>query len=115
VLSDEDFHRYTSALERNGFFGPCSWYMNAERNIAFAREAKSGGRLSLPVLFLHAAYDYICATIDTRLAEPMRENCRDLTEATVASGHRQSQEKPMEVNAALARWLAVKFPQLWPR
>jgi hypothetical protein len=114
-LSPINFHRYTSALERNGFFGPCSWYMNAERNIAFAREAKSGGRLSLPVLFLHAAFDYICATFDTRLAEPMRENCRDLTDARVASGHRLSQEKPMEVNAALARWLAVKFPQLSPR
>jgi soluble epoxide hydrolase / lipid-phosphate phosphatase len=69
----------------------------------------------LPLLFLHAAYDDICATIDTRVAELMRENCRDLTEATVASGHRLSQEKPMDVNAALARWLAVKFPQLWPR
>jgi hypothetical protein len=44
----------------------------------------------------------------------MRENCRDLTEATVASGHWMAQEKPMEVSAALARWLAVKFPQLWP-
>jgi hypothetical protein len=67
------------------------------------------------VLFLHAVYDYVCATVDTRFAEPMRENCRDLTEATVASGHWMAQEKPMEVNAALARWLAVKFPQLWPK
>jgi len=47
----EDFHGNASALERNAFFGPDSWYMNAERNMAFAREAKSGGRLSLPVLF----------------------------------------------------------------
>ncbi len=101
VLTDENFHRYTSSLERNGFFGPDSWYMNAERNIAFAREATGDGRISLPVLFLHAAYDYICATVDTRLAEPMREHCRDLTEATVASGHWIGQEKPMEVNAAL--------------
>jgi hypothetical protein len=38
---------------------------------------------------------------DTQLAEPMRENCRDLTEATVASGHWMAQEKPMEVNAQL--------------
>jgi pimeloyl-ACP methyl ester carboxylesterase len=89
--------------------------MNAQRNLTFARAAKSGGRLSLPVLFLHAVYDYILATVGTRLAEPMRENCSDLTEATVASGHWMAQEKPMEVNAALARWLAVKFPQLWPK
>jgi hypothetical protein len=32
-----------------------------------------------------------------------------------ASGHWMAQEKPMEVNAARARWLAVKFPQLWPK
>jgi len=113
VLSDEDFHRYASALERNGFFGPDSWYMNAERNIAFAKHAKNGGKLSLPVLFLHAAYDYVCATVDTKLAEPMREYCRDLTEVTVPSGHWMAQEQPVAVNAALAKWMAAKFPELW--
>jgi hypothetical protein len=25
-----------------------------------------------------------------------------------------AQEKPVEVNAALARWLATRFPDLWP-
>ncbi len=28
--------------------------MNAERNMAFARQAKNGGRIDMPVLFLHA-------------------------------------------------------------
>lgn len=114
VLSEEDFHRYAAALQQNGFFGPDSWYMNADRNEAFAKRAKNNGRIALPVLFLHAAYDYVCATVDTRLAEPMREFCGDLTEATVASGHWMAQEKPVEVNSALAKWLAVKFPHLWP-
>jgi pimeloyl-ACP methyl ester carboxylesterase len=115
VLSEEDFHRYASALERSGFFGPDSWYMNADRNAAYAAHAKNGGRITMPALFLHAAYDYVCATADTRLPEPMREFCKDLTETTVRSGHWMAQEQPVAVNAALARWLAAKFPELWPK
>ena len=36
-----------------------------------------------------------------------------LTEVTVASGHWMAQEKSVEVNAGLARWLAREFPALW--
>ena len=43
----------------------------------------------------------------------MREDCADLTEVVVKSGHWMAQEKPVEVNAALARWLALKLPQYW--
>ncbi len=68
----------------------------------------------MPVLFLHAAYDYVCETVDSRLAEPMRAHCANLTEATVQSGHWMAQEKPTQVNAALAKWLANQLPELWP-
>ena len=37
----------------------------------------------------------------------------NLTEVTVASGHWMAQEKPIVVSAALAKWLAVQFPELW--
>ena len=40
----------------------------------------------------------------------MRANCGDLTEVTIPSGHWMAQEKPIEVNSALAKWLATKFP-----
>jgi pimeloyl-ACP methyl ester carboxylesterase len=113
VLGEEDEDRYVAALERNGFFGPDSWYMNAEANTAFAAGAKANWRLTMPVLFLHGAYDYVCETIDSRLAEPMRANCANLMEATIPSGHWMAQEKPVEVNAALAKWLALQFPALW--
>ena len=114
VLTLEDEHRYTASLERNGFFGPDSWYVNGEANIAFAERARATWRLTMPVLFLHAAYDYVCETIDSRLAEPMRAHCQNLTEATVNSGHWMAQEKPVQVNAALAKWLAAQLPDLWP-
>ena len=41
----QDLHAYAAALKRNGFFGPDSWYMNHERNIAYAADAQNGGRL----------------------------------------------------------------------
>ena len=114
VLTEEDFHKYATALESNGFFGPDSWYMNHERNLQYATKAANGGKLSLPVLFLHGEYDYTCETVASRLAEPMRQDCRNLTEVIVPSGHWMAQEKPRAVNAALARWLAVKLPEIWP-
>ena len=113
VLGEEDENRYVAALERNGFFGPDSWYMNAEANTAFAALAKTNWRLAMPVLFLHGAYDYVCETIDSRLAEPMRTNCANLIEVTIPSGHWMAQEKPIHVNAALAKWLGLQFPALW--
>jgi pimeloyl-ACP methyl ester carboxylesterase len=113
VLAPEDFRKYVAALEHNGFFGPDSWYMNHARNLAFADKALNDGVLAMPVLFLHGEYDYTCETVASRLAEPMRRDCRDLTEVTVASGHWMAQEKPVAVNAALAKWLAAKFPGLW--
>jgi len=114
VLTEEDFHKYATALESNGFFGPDSWYMNHERNLQYATKAANGGKLSLPVLFLHGEYDYTCETVTSRLADPMRGDCRNLTEVIVPSGHWMAQEKPRAVNAALARWLAVKLPEIWP-
>jgi pimeloyl-ACP methyl ester carboxylesterase len=106
VLTQADEDVYTEALSRHGFFGPDSWYMNADANTAFAEAVRTGWTLNLPVLFLHAAYDYVCETLTSRLADPMRAWCPDLTEATVPSGHWMAQERPAEVNAALSAWLS---------
>ena len=113
VLTEADLAAYSASLERNGFFGPDSWYMNHERNAAYARKAVNGGRLTMPVLFLHATYDYTCDTTGSRLAEPMRQDCADLTEVVVESGHWMAQERPVAVNAALAKWLATKLGDVW--
>jgi pimeloyl-ACP methyl ester carboxylesterase len=113
VFSAVEESAYVAALTRNGFKGPDSWYVNAERNMAFAERARERWRLEMPVLFLHAAYDSICETRTSRLAAPMRQWCDDLEEAVVASGHWMAQEKPLEVNAALSQWLARKCPAIW--
>ena len=88
--------------------------MNHARNAAYARKATNGGRLDMPVLFLHGAYDYTCETIGSRLAEPMRAHCSRLSEVVVPSGHWMAQERPADVNAALVGWLAREVSQLWP-
>jgi pimeloyl-ACP methyl ester carboxylesterase len=113
VLTEADLAAYTAALERNGFFGPDSWYMNHDRNIAYSANAVNGGRLNMPVLFLHAANDLVCDTTGSRLAEPMRACCANLTEVVVQSGHWMAQECPVAVNAALAKWLAMKLANVW--
>jgi pimeloyl-ACP methyl ester carboxylesterase len=72
------------------------------------------GKLELPVLFLHSAYYYTCQTVTSRLAEPMRQDCADLTEVVVQSGHWMAQERPTAVNAAWVKWLAIKAIEFWP-
>ena len=113
VLTEADLAAYTAALERNGFFGPLSWYLNNDRNVAYSAKAVNDGRLSMPVLFLHGANDITCETVNSRLAEPMRQYCADLTEVVIQSGHWMAQEQPVAVNAALAKWLATKLPKVW--
>jgi pimeloyl-ACP methyl ester carboxylesterase len=114
VLTEEDLSAYVAALQRNGFFGPDSWYMNHGRNADFANRARNGGKLDMPVLFLHGAYDYTCETVNSRLAEPMRAYCSKLTEVVVPSGHWMAQEQPVAVNAALTGWLARGCAGVWP-
>jgi soluble epoxide hydrolase / lipid-phosphate phosphatase len=115
IVSEEDLSIYVSALARNGFFGPSSWYMNHKTNAAYAATAKNGGYLDMPALFLNARYDFICECTHSRLAEPMRTYCRNLSEVTLRTGHWMAQEKPREVNAALTQWLASKVQEAWPR
>ncbi len=80
----------------------------SRRSNGAASSAPTHGVLRLPVLFLHAAYDRVCETVDSRLAEPMREDCSDLTERVVAAGHWMPQERPDETNAAIANWLTAR-------
>jgi pimeloyl-ACP methyl ester carboxylesterase len=115
VVSEEDLSVYVSALERNGFFGPSSWYLNHKANADYARAARNDSYLDMPVLFLNARYDYVCECTHSRLAEPMRKYCRKLTEETLRTGHWMAQEKPREVNAALVKWLTTSVPNVWPR
>ncbi|MBS1886056.1 MAG: alpha/beta hydrolase [Actinobacteria bacterium] len=112
VLSAAEARLYVEALSRTGFAGGDAWYVNHAANRAYAGEAVAGGRLEMPVLFLVGAYEYTCDCLTSRLAEPMGEHCADLTTATLPSGHWLAQERPAEVNSALAAWLAGRVGAL---
>jgi len=105
VVSEAELQVYAAGLKKNGFFGPNSYYMNHEANAEFAQEKKNNGILEMPVLFLGARYDYVCDTVSTGLAEPMRELSKNLTEHVVDSGHWMAQERPDDVNRHIANWL----------
>ena len=94
VVTEAELASYVAALTRNGFRGPISWYMNHEANSAYHGGSANDGRLDMPVLLLHGLYDYTCETVDSRLAEPMRQSCSNLTEHVVKTGHWMAQEIP---------------------
>lgn len=106
VLSPAELPIYVEALTRTGFAGGDAWYVNHMANAAYAVEARDGGRLAMPVLFLVGSDEPTCECIRSRLAEPMKAHCADLTTAVLPSGHWLAQERPHEVNSALVAWLA---------
>ena len=103
VITEEELQTYARYLKQNTFFGPDSYYMNHTANAAFSANARR--TLDLPVLFLHARYDYTCETMTSTLAEPMRSQCTNLVEHVVDSGHWMAQEQPAAVNEHLLHWL----------
>lgn len=106
IFTREDFSAYVAALELTGFAPGLNYYRNNARHADYARRSVNGGRLSMPVLFVHARHDPSCKTVTSALAEPMRGACDNLTELVVDAGHWLQQENPVAVNAALSHWLA---------
>lgn len=114
VVSEDDVFDYAAGLEKNGFFGPNSWYMNHEANETYAASAVNEFILDMPTLFLAGRYDYTCESVESELTHPMHAHCQNLTVEVVDSGHWMAQEKPRSVNASLTRWIASQLPESWP-
>ncbi len=104
----DDFHTLVQAFDRNGFRGPCAWYTNDSSNIAYAKEAKNGGRISVPVLFINGDYDQICNISGNHQGDPMRAACGDLTVAAMSAGHWLPLEKKDELSTRIHQWILVK-------
>lgn len=113
ILDEESYWAFVANFKRNGFARANNFYRNNELNEAYAARSVGGGKLDMPVCFIHALYDMSCATIGTQMAEPMRQHCPQLQEYVVKAGHWVQQEKPVEVNAALAHWLGSRLPETW--
>ncbi len=85
--SQAEIDLFVATFRRTGFRPGIAWYLNDAADSAFAEEAWDFGRLSLPVLFLDGEYDPVDGTLKSRLAEPMRLVCSNLTQAWLASGY----------------------------
>ncbi|KAG2416713.1 hypothetical protein HFD88_007929 [Aspergillus terreus] len=112
VLPAEVFDSFVGDMQKTGFWPGSAYYLHHARNAEYngTREAK----LSQPVLFIHATWDTTCDTKTSRLIEPMREACSNLTEVTVEAGHFVQFEKPDEVHAAIFRFIVEELPSEWP-
>jgi hypothetical protein len=103
-----DFDVLVQAFKAHGFRPPCAWYLNGDANIAYARTAPNGGRLSQPVLFVNGDWDGICSITGNRQGDPMRAACADLTMTSVPAGHWLPLERKAEHIEAIRTWLQSK-------
>lgn len=103
-----DFEALTRTLERQGFRGPCSWYLNDAANIAFMRSAPNGARLEMPVLFVNGDWDQMNSTVGNRYGEPMRTACADLTVTRLNGAHWLPLERKAELANAIGGWIEAR-------
>ncbi len=101
-----DFAALVEAFASRGFRAPSSWYRNDAANISYAESAPDGGRLQQPVLYVNGAHDPICDIGRSRLGDPMRLTCADLSVTNLSAGHWLPLESKAEVTSALRSWLA---------
>ena len=106
-------------LKKNGYWGATAYYRNHKANREYNLKAKDGAKLDMPVLFIDARYDGVCASNDDlkksgfNVMTPMRELCSNYTETSIEAGHWVAMEKYEETNAAIAGWLLKQVPG-WP-
>ncbi len=103
-----DFDVLVQAFTAHGFRGPSAWYTNDDANLAYAREAPSGGHLSQPVLFINGDFDQMCSITGNRQGDPMRAACTDLTVTSLPTGHWLPLERKAEHVQAISTWLHSK-------
>ena len=99
-----DFHLLVQAFSAKGFQPACAWYLNDDANIAYARKAPDGGRLSQPVLYVNGDWDGICSITGNRQGDPMRAACANLTVRSLPAGHWLPLERKVELTAAIRSW-----------
>ena len=100
-----DFDVLVQAFQAHGFRPSCAWYLNDDANVAYARKAPDGGRLSQPVLFVNGDWDQICTVTGNRQGDPMRAACANLTVTSLPAGHWLPLERKADLIQAIRTWL----------
>lgn len=103
-----DFDALVEAFRVTGFRPANAWYLNDTANISYARAAPDGGRLRQPVLFVNGDFDGICDITHSRLGDPMRRACLDLSVTSLPVGHWLPLERKIELVETIRSWLKTK-------
>ncbi len=103
-----DFDVLVEAFKVTGFRPANAWYLNDTANIAYAHAAPDAGRLHQPMLFINGDFDGICDITRSRLGDPMRQACKDLSVTSLPSGHWLPLERKAESILAIRSWLKMK-------
>jgi len=103
-----DFDALVEAFRATGFRPANAWYLNDTANISYAHAAPDGGCLRQPVLFVNGEFDGICDITRSRLGDPMRRACQDLSVANLPVGHWLPLERKNELVEAIRSWLKTK-------
>ena len=106
-LSAADLDYYVEQFEQSGFRGPLNRYRTAELDFA-QQEEIANRKIEQPAAFIAGELDPVLAFIPgVDLVEVMRQHVADLRLVRIidGAGHWVQQERPAEVNAALATFL----------
>jgi pimeloyl-ACP methyl ester carboxylesterase len=104
----EDFDALVEAFRVTGFRPANAWYLNGSANTAYAQASPDGGELRQPALFLNGDWDAICDITRSRLGEPMRSSCKDLSVTNMPAGHWLPLESKTELVRSIRSWLKAK-------
>ncbi|MCB8877937.1 alpha/beta fold hydrolase [Acidisoma silvae] len=105
----EDFDALVRAFHPHGFRSANAWYLNDAVNIGYLYSAPEGGKLRQPTLFINGEWDVICDISRSRLGDPMRSACTDLSVTNLPGGHWLPLERKTEVVEAICSWLKAKM------
>jgi pimeloyl-ACP methyl ester carboxylesterase len=100
-----DFEMLVEGFRARGFRPANAWYLNDAANIAYAHAAPDNGRLRQPVLYINGDRDAICDINRSRLGEPMRHACENLSVTSLQAGHWLPLECKSESVEAIRSWL----------
>lgn len=102
-----DFDALVAAFKKTDF-RPCnSYYLNDDANIAYAKTAPNHGRLSLPVLFVNDEYEPFSNINLSKIGNPMRAACSNLTVIDQPSGHWVPLERKYEIKETIRSWVKL--------
>lgn len=114
-LDETLFNNLVKTHKENGYFPATAYYRNHKLNEAYDKSKKDDGVLQVPVLYIDPKYDAVCSSSTTpKMLDGMRKTCKQLTERSIEAAHWVQLEKPEEVNATIAEWLATSMLGYWP-